>query len=491
MKRRNFITGSTAFGLLTPWALAQEKKLHHELGAGDLHSSLRCFNLHGQKPPEIQTLLERAYRFLEQSPARTFAELAQDAEFQGLCEKAGLTHLGGPMLGCISEMGAVVWIRTLRPASVAVVVNGKTFGPVQSTNVSDLMAIVRVTGLRPDSENAYRVLVDGKPVKTEGATVIRTTTESPAVTRIAFGSCWHRWGLSNPMMDLVSSRRPRAMLMIGDIAVQDRWGHLGKARFDFMMRDQQPVWQRFCSEIPVYANWDDHDYADNDMAGVAPGKFSAEDRSHVRDLFMQSWVNPQYGLEADRQGIFLRTRIGPADVIMTDNRYFRDRAKVPNAFLGKEQMDWLKQQLLASCAPFIILSCGTMWSDYVSSGKDSWGRFDPEGREEIFRFIEEHKIGGVLLISGDRHGARGFTLPRQGGFKFYEFGGASCGGRKGPPATDPAWTTQLYGISGEYAFSEFEFDTTKDDPEVTLRLIRENGKEIYLTTLKRSQLIAS
>jgi len=68
-----------------------------------------------------------------------------------------------------------------------------------------------------------------------------------------------------------------------------------------------------------------------------------------------------------------------------------------------------------------------MWSDYVSGGKDSWGTKDPAGRERIFNFIEENNIKGVLLISGDRHGARGFRIPRPSGYEFYEFEPASLG----------------------------------------------------------------
>ena len=151
-------------------------------------------------------------------------------------------------------------------------------------------------------------------------------------------------------------------------------------------------------------------------------------------------------------------------------------------------MAWREEQLLDGKGPFIILSCGTMWTDHVSNGKDSWGVWDPEGRERIFKFIEKHRIGGVLLISGDRHGARGFQIPRPSGFAFYEFEAGSLGGRTGPPPTKSEWTTQLYGISGRYAFGEFSFDSTLPDPEVTFRLIGDDGEGIYNLTLKRSQL---
>ena len=156
---------------------------------------------------------------------------------------------------------------------------------------------------------------------------------------------------------------------------------------------------------------------------------------------------------------------------------------------GDGQMQWLEAQLLDCRGPFIILSCGTMWSDYVSAGKDSWGRWDPKGRERIFKLIEKNRIGGVLLISGDRHGARGFTIPRPSGFKFYEFEAASLGGRRGPPVTKPEWTEQFYGIAGEYAFGEFTIDATTADPEVAFRLIRvSDGGTIHEMKLKRSQL---
>ena len=55
-------------------------------------------------------------------------------------------------------------------------------------------------------------------------------------------------------------------------------------------------------------------------------------------------------------------------------------------------MIWLKEQIQNSEGSFLILSCGSMWSDFVSKGKDSWGANDPEGREEILKLIEEKKL---------------------------------------------------------------------------------------------------
>src|SRR5690606_29057062 len=124
----------------------------------------------------------------------------------------------------------------------------------------------------------------------------------------------------------------------------------------------------------------------------------------------------------------------------------------------------LKRVLRNSDAPYKVISSGTMWSDYITPGKDSWGTWDTEGREELFDFIEAENISGVLLVSGDRHGARGFTIPRSSGFKFYEFGIASLGGVPGPDAMAKDASSQLFGYDGEglVAFGEFTFNTAGD-----------------------------
>jgi len=459
---------------------------------GDVESSIATLNLFEKRPEAINQVYRLAHELLAKDKHATFASLSKNEAFRRACREAGITRLGGPMLGAVTSDGARVWIRTLQPGEVEVrvTVEGeeRSFGPVSSAFETDLAAVVRVSGLEPGTRYPYRVLVDGEPLTIPELSVIVTAPE-PRTTgkvRIAFGSCFHRWGIGNrKQADLIRKRNPAAMLLIGDIAVQDRKNHLGLHRADYFLRDLQTPWQDLVATVPVYATWDDHDYFANDAAGV-PKKYTAEDRAGVRDVFRRAWNNPSYGFGDERGGVFLRTRIGPCDVIMVDNRYFRKNRA--GSFLGDEQMRWLKEQLLDCKGPFIIMSCGTMWSDYVSRGKDSWGKWDPDGREEIFKLIEDNRIGGVLLISGDRHGARGFGIPRPSGFEFYEFGAASLGGRSGPPVTNPKWTTQLYGIARRYAFGEFSIDATAADPEVTFRLIGDDGEVIHELALKRSQL---
>ncbi|MHC4916876.1 MAG: alkaline phosphatase D family protein [Planctomycetota bacterium] len=450
--------------------------------------NLKLLNQWGQQPEALQRVFTAATKLLVADEKASFGELAGNAEFQRLCAEAGVTHLGGPMLGCVGPDGARVWLRTVRPAKVEVQVGGKSYGPISSTAETGLTAIVPVTGLKPGTSHPYRVLVDGKPIAVpEGAAITTTPGKAePAKVRIAFGSCQHRWGLGNgKQADAVRGRKPAAMLLIGDVAVQDRDAHRGLHRADYLLRDFFPAWRKLSSAIPVYATWDDHDYSKKDRAGI-DGRFTEEDRRAITKIFSNSWNNPGYGFGEEGGGVFLRTRIGPCDVIMVDNRSFRHRKK--KWFLGEPQMKWLEAELQKCKGPFIIMSCGTMWSDYVSNGKDSWGRWDQPGRERIFSLIEKNRIGGVLLISGDRHGARAFRIPRPSGFNFYEFGAASLGGRGGPKATMPEWKTQIFGVSNKYAFGEFSIDATLADPEVVFRLVLEDGSIHHELKLKRSEL---
>ncbi len=500
MQRRQFIKRAVGISTMAtlPFqatkalAVKKDKKKKEKKKKDELAGNLKLLNQWGEQPAKIQRLYEAAFKVLEAKPDAAYADVAADSQIRRLCADDGIVHLGGPLLGCISSQGARVWIRTLRPAKVEVqvTVNGqvRSFGPVKSTPETDLTAIIPVTGLKPSTSYPYRVLVDGKEINIPDHAAI-TTAPSESIhgkVRIAFGTCPHRWGLGNQeQWTLIRRRKPAAMLLGGDIAVQDRRNHCGLHRADYLLRDFFPAWQDFSAAVPVCVTWDDHDYFDNDLWGIPKG-YTQRDKERVCDVFRRAWNNPSYGFGDERRGVFLRTRIGPCDAIMVDERYFRTGEK--GSFLGDDQMKWLETQLLDCKGPFIILSCGTMWSDYVSNGKDSWGVWDPAGRERIFKLIEKHRIGGVLLISGDRHGARGFRIARPSGFSFYEFEAASLGGRKGPAVTKPEWDTQFYGIASKYAFGEFTIDATVPDPEVTFRLIQDDGTVVHELKLTRSQL---
>ena len=450
---------------------------------------LKLLNLWGDQPKETQSLYTIIDSILSQHKLSSYADVARNESFQTFCRKHDITHLGGPMLGCITETSAKIWIRTTKPMEVKVVLysGGKTysFGPISSSNETDLVALIPLDGLKPNTSYTYSVEVNGRQIQLPSNASISTLPGNDRI-RIAFGTCPHRWGLGNQQQaDMIMKRKPSAFLMYGDVGAQDKRNHFGKHRSDYQIRDFFPAWRSLSASIPTYVTWDDHDYFDNDLAGVPRG-FTDFDRDSVRQVFSQAWNNPSYGFNNNGGGIFFRTRFGPCDVLMLDNRYFRTGEK--RGFLGNDQTNWLKEQLLDCKGPFIIITCGTMWTDHISNGKDSWGKFDPEGREEIFQFIEENNISGVVLLSGDRHGACGFKIPRPSGYTFYEFEAATLGGRTGPAIKAKENPNALYAFQNKYAFGEFTVDASLDDPQIHYRLIHESGEELYQIKLHLSEL---
>ncbi len=454
---------------------------------------MNLLNSYGWQAEPVRAFFAEARALFEKNPQGRFA--GNDA-LRAAADRHSITHLGGPMLGHVGEDRAAVWLRTVKPSRVRVEVKGpqgiQTFGPVSSSIEKDLAAVVPLAGLQPATRYDYQVFVDDRrlPLRQKTAFTTLPRPEKRGTFRLAFGGDFHKSGVHNfHLMRQIVQRGNQALVLTGDLAVDDRNHQTGLHRSDYLLRDLSPAWQALAAVVPIYATWDDHDYFDNDLSGIPDG-FTPDDVRAVREIWTQNWNNPAYGEHGE--GIYFRTRIGPADLIMLDTRSLRKKQrKTSNAYLGDHQMQWLKQELLQCEGPFVVVSSGTMWSDYVSNGKDSWGVFDPAGREELFSFLEENEIPGVLLISSDRHGARGFRIPRPSGYDFHELEIGALGGMTGPGAMAEDASTQLFGRTGIKAFGELEFHTGLADPEVTFRLVDQTGRVLEQISLPQSRLTPS
>jgi alkaline phosphatase D len=428
--------------------------------------------------------------------ARTVFEGNPDADFTntGIIEAAGkydVPLLGGPMLGNLSQDGVVLWMRSSTTDPLVVKVTKSDTGDekmyMMNPEVPGGEQRIILNGLVSDTDYRY-VIYSGKQRIANGAFTTAPAADENGIFKLAFGSCFHKIGLHNPnLINQILKREPKAMMLLGDIAVDDRRNRINMHRSDYLLRDVSVPWQQLAANVPLYTSWDDHDYFDNDLGGIPEG-FTDEDRKAIREVWHKNWNNP----ENPDPGIYFNARIGPVELIMLDTRSFRenDRRGEYGSYLGIEQFTWLKEVLKNSDAPFKVISSGTMWSDYITKGKDSWGTWDIEAREELFKFVEAENIPGILLVSGDRHGARAFTIPRPSGFAFYEFGVASLGGVPGPAAMADDITNQLFGYHGAdlIAFGEFTFDTSGDKPVVVFRLINEYGEILEEHLIQYSQL---
>lgn len=399
--------------------------------------------------------------------------------------------LGGPMLGQLNSNGVSIWLRPATKEPLLIKLCKEDSNEEHSWHKRDIEPgkeiRIDINGLTSDTEYRYAVFAKKKKLA-EGRFKTAPRPEEEAVFRVQFGSCFHKIGIHNPnLVNQMLKRKPDAVMLLGDIAVDDRENNINLHRSDYLLRDLSKPWQLLAANAPLFTSWDDHDYFNNDLSGIPEG-FTSADRFAVRNVWQQNWNNPA----PEGEGVYFSRRMGPVEIFMLDTRSCRttDKRGEYGSYLGMQQQQWLKEKLLNSTAPFKIISSGTMWSDYVTNGKDSWGTWDIEAREEIFNLIEQKNIPGILLISGDRHGARGFIIPRPSGFRFYEFEAASLGGVPGPNAIVENPEYQLFGYHGsdKIAFGEFSFDTKNGESKVIFRLIDEQGNTLEEHRLSYTQL---
>ena len=493
LKRRSFITmlgaslafvGRTWSKVIEPVFKVSLKNAHK----GTLEVDTQLLDSFGRLPENIRSFYLESRAVFEGSSTADFTHPA----IVKAAETHGLALMGGPLLGDLRSDSVRVWLRPARAEPLTIHVTETDGGATRSIYLKSATPgaeqRILVTGLLPNTAYRYEVLAKIQVVSGGGFTTA-PAEDAKGAFRVTFGSCCHKIGIHNPnLFSQIRKRTPHAMLIIGDSAVDDREDQINMHRADYQLRDVSAPWRDLAANTPIYASWDDHDYFNNDLNGI-PRRFTAADRDAVRKVWRQNWNNPT--ADDGREGIYFYTRMGPVEVIMLDTRSCRDnkRRNQHHSYLGEPQMAWLKKTLQASTAPFKIISSGTMWSDYVSKAKDSWGSWDVEAREELFGFIEREKISGVLLISGDRHGARGFKIPRPSGFAFHEFEAATLGGVSGPAGLVKDCPEQLFGYDGQdfIACGEFTFDTTSEDPQVTFRLIDQSGaiKEEHSLSLQQ------
>ena len=79
---------------------------------------------------------------------------------------------------------------------------------------------------------------------------------------------------------------------------------------------------------------------------------------------------------------------------------------------GEKQMDWLKNALINSTAPFKIIVSGSQVFN-VASSQDCLKDY-PIEFEELLGFLQAEKISGVIFMTGDRHHSEviRYKLPR-------------------------------------------------------------------------------
>ena len=341
--------------------------------------------------------------------------------------------------------------------------DGKVTEGPKLTESSAFMGTVIVSGLTPTQRYHYCVFLNAKPAMLPPypAFVTAPPDGQPGRVRLAFTSCvgYHGYDSAAGFADMTRTNFD-LLLLLGDNTYANTNDPTVQRAFYFDQRNT-PGYRQLSSRVPLYAIWDDHDFGPDNSDGSLPQK------ERVLQTFREHWANPAYG-EPDNPGVYFRFTRGNVDFFLLDGRYHRDPNKATNltnkTMLGARQLAWLKRELLASKAPVKILVSGGEWQS--SGTEDSWTSFKQE-RDDVFNFIEEHHITGVLLLSGDRH----FTGAYQVKGKWIEVTAGPIGSSNARTKNLPEMFLNLSDSKAKF-YCIYDIDTASAPPQVTLEVYR-------------------
>ncbi|MBE2317359.1 alkaline phosphatase D family protein [Solirubrobacter sp. CPCC 204708] len=176
------------------------------------------------------------------------------------------------------------------------------------------------------------------------------------------------------------------------------------------------------AKFPMIATWDDHEVIDN-YAGSAPagGLPAGKYNTARKNAGYKAYFEAMPFFASGRSRIYRGLRFGnTVDMIMLDQRQYRDDQPcndavavpcagydAPRAYLGRAQMDWVKQRLASSPAAWKVIGNETMMMNAELLGGayytfDSWQGYSNE-REELLEHIRSRAIQDVVFVTGDIH----------------------------------------------------------------------------------------
>jgi len=485
--------------------------------------------------------------------------LAQDAAARPLITS-------GVQAGDVEVDRAVVWCRTDRPARLRVryattdaMLGARERVSTPTSAEADFTARLDLTGLPPGQRIVYEARFEGRggelsePVR--GA--FRTPPRAAAPVRIVWGGdvCGQGWGIDEAhggMKSFASMRavEPDLFIHSGDLIYADgpiaetvtldtggTWRNLvsdgvgdvaqtldqfrGRYRYNF--RDAHL--RAFNAEVPIIAQWDDHEVLNNwyptELLGAAgnEARYSEKQVSVLAARAKQAFFDytPIRADRRDPRQVYRVVRRGPlADVFVLDCRSYRGpnspnlqaQAGPETAMLGATQRAWLEEALARSSATWKIVACDQPLGLVVPDTplQEGFANDDPRtlGREHevaaLLTAMKRRGVRNVVFVTADVHYAAAHRYdPAKATYTdfdpFWEFiagplhagtarSAAKLDATFGPQAmfTSPLATTDGSPAAGLQFFGQVAIDPTTRAATVTLH--DRDGKVLYTKVLE-------
>ncbi len=406
----------------------------------------------------------------------------------GLLVLAAPPESVGPGIGAVSENSASVWVRL--PAGKTAMCrlidqSGSSANMPPDTEKlidgeNDRVVRFDFSGLAAAHAYSFEIRPDeGEVVQGQFQTLVRSG--EPSKVSIAFGSCANdKVDVENPVWRAILRAQPDVLCLIGDTPYIDSTKlevQRGRYRTFFAGAGLREV----IATIPTIGLWDDHDFGQDGADGRLAGK------ENSLKVFNEYHANP---MRSDGEGVYTRFRAGDAEVFLIDARWFANAST--RELLGEKQWKWLEDGLKASTASFKLLTCGMIWNDSVRPLKTDYIGHYPKERKRLFDFIENNKIGGVVLVGGDIHRTRALKHESSAtgvSYPMYEVVTSPLGTNVHANA-NVAHSSLMFDAGEAHSFCVMEADSLTDPrkPKLTIRWQNAAGKELFELVLNASEL---
>jgi len=421
--------------------------------------------------------------------------------FSALCISFGQKEklISGPMLGPITLKTAKIWVQTSENLPVHIQYKAKDSKEafIKSTkvytNAYGQTATININGLKTGTIYEYELFVNDHKIKTEYPLEFTTQTHwafrtDPPNFKFAAGSCFYvndsdfdrpgePYGGEYEIIRHMNTQNPDFMLWLGDNTYfregdyDSRHGIYNRQAHTRALPELQP----FLASQPHYAIWDDHDYGPNDSDWTYPLK------QHALDAFLDFWPSESYGA-GHTEGVTSGFVWNDCQFFLLDNRWYRTVETEGGSILGDQQMYWLLESLRASKASFKFVAVGGQFISDLQVFENHANYADE--RQMIIDYINEHKIKGVIFLTGDRHHSEVSRLETENGIVIYDITSSALTSKTYDHSKENNTLRVPGSIIGVRNFAIVEVTGKRKERTVKVAYYGTDGNEIWSHNLK-------
>ena len=418
----------------------------------------------------------------------------------------------GPMVGYCEMKEAVIWLQSTKAATArieyfAIDEPKKVFVSENYTTSKDVAYTFHVIldQLQEGKKYNYTVFLDNKKVNLPYETSFSSKKlwlwrgDAPDFS-VALGSCNYinetivdrpgkPYGSGYEIYTKIADKNPNIMIWGGDnIYLREadwdsKTGIYHRYTHSRSTKEMQPL----LAKTQNFAIWDDHDFGPNDADRGFYFKYQTQ------KAFKDFWGNKMYGIAPEQnEGTYSTFNWGDAQFFLMDNRWNKspnDRKTSERILLGKEQLDWLIDNLVTSNAPFKIIVIGGQTLN-TAEVFENYSTYKAE-KELLLNEIKANKIKGVMFISGDRHFSELSMQNRENAYPLYDWtvspltsGAVSADKTEKEPNTNRVAGSMF----NEHNFGMIYFSGSKAERQMKLVLNNREGVELWNKVILKKDL---